>query len=137
MATSMRYALITPAHNEEATIEQTFQSMIAQTVLPAAWVVVSDGSTDRTDEIASRYASEYPWIMYVRLPEHRDRQFAAKVGAFNEGYRLLDGIQYDIIGNLDADITFSSASRFCSSNSVCIPSTVEMRSATSSAFDPR
>lgn len=80
--------------------------MVTQTLLPAAWVVVSDGSTDRTDEIVGKYASEYPWIVYVRLPLHRDRQFAAKVGAFNEGYRRLSKVEYEVIGNLDADITF-------------------------------
>ena len=45
------YVLITPARNEEAFIEKTIQSVVSQTILPAKWVIVSDGSTDRTDEI--------------------------------------------------------------------------------------
>ena len=49
------YVLITPARNEEAFIEKTIESMIHQTVAPLKWVIVDDGSTDRTPEIVSRY----------------------------------------------------------------------------------
>lgn len=103
---SLSYVLITPARNEEAFIGQTIESVISQTILPEKWVIVSDGSTDRTDEIVTRYLAEYPWIELVRMPEHRDRNFAAKVGCFNAGYEEVKKIKYDIIGNLDADITF-------------------------------
>ena len=54
------YALVTPARNESEFIELTIQSVIAQTVLPTKWVIVSDGSTDGTDEIVGRYAAEHP-----------------------------------------------------------------------------
>lgn len=80
--------------------------MIDQTVLPAAWVIVSDGSTDRTDQIVRGYENRYPWIRLVRMPEHIDRQFAAKVYAFNEGYNTIKNREFEIIGNLDADLTF-------------------------------
>jgi glycosyltransferase involved in cell wall biosynthesis len=105
-AGSLQYVLITPARNEEAFIEKTIQSVISQTSLPAAWVIVSDGSADRTDEIVKSYAAQYRWIKYIRLPEHRDRSFAAKVQAFNAGHELVAGMDYAIIGNLDADISF-------------------------------
>jgi biofilm PGA synthesis N-glycosyltransferase PgaC len=100
------YILITPARNEEAYIEKTIQSMIAQTVLPEKWIIVSDGSTDRTDDIVKRYTAKHRWIKLIRLPEHRDRHFAAKVDAFNAGYSKVKNIQHDIIGNLDADLSF-------------------------------
>lgn len=100
------YVLVTPARNEAANIERTIRSVVAQTHLPKTWVIVSDGSTDQTDEIVKRYASEHPWIELVRMPEHGDRHFAAKVYCFNAGLKKLDGVGYDIIGNLDADITF-------------------------------
>jgi glycosyltransferase involved in cell wall biosynthesis len=103
---SLTYALVTPARNEARYIEQTIRSVVAQTVLPACWVIVSDGSTDGTDEIVERYARLHPWIRRIRLDEHRDRSFAAKAGAFNTGYALLRDVEYDLIGNLDADITF-------------------------------
>jgi glycosyltransferase involved in cell wall biosynthesis len=102
----LRYALVTPARNEADLIEQTLRSVVAQTVLPSKWVIVSDGSTDGTDEIVKRYASQYSWIELVRMPERRDRQFAAKAHAFNAGCARLKDVPFDIIGNLDADITF-------------------------------
>ena len=52
----LEYVLITPAHNEEEFIEKTIQSVIAQTVLPKKWIIVNDGSTDRTEEIVHKYA---------------------------------------------------------------------------------
>jgi glycosyltransferase involved in cell wall biosynthesis len=101
------YALITPARNEADLIENTIKSVVAQTVRPVRWIIVSDGSTDGTDEIVKRYAAVHPWIELLRLPERRDRQFAAKAHAFNAGYaHLIESTTFDLIGNLDADITF-------------------------------
>jgi glycosyltransferase involved in cell wall biosynthesis len=107
--TASAYVLITPAKDEEAFIEKTILSVVSQTILPKKWVVVSDGSTDGTDDIVKRYAKKNSWIEYVRMPEHRDRQFAAKVQCFNAGYARLQDIPYDIIGSLDADITFDES----------------------------
>jgi len=100
------YVLITPARNEEAFIEKTIESMIHQTLLPVKWVIVDDGSTDRTPEIISRYLAQHPWIEMVQMPQRRDRSFAAKVHSFNAGYQRVESLQYEIIGNLDADISF-------------------------------
>ena len=100
------YVLITPARNEAAFIEKTIESVINQTVLPVKWVIVDDGSTDSTAEIVSRYLAKNPWIELVQMPQRRDRSFAAKVGAFNAGYERVSGLKYEIIGNLDADISF-------------------------------
>ena len=102
----LTYVLITPARNEESFIEQTIRSVISQTVLPRKWVIVSDGSTDRTDEIVKKYLAEHPWIGFVGRSGPSDRHFAAKVQCFNAGYEKVQGEKYDIIGNLDADITF-------------------------------
>ena len=100
------YALVSPARNEEATLEATIQSVVSQTVLPLRWVIVSDGSTDRTEEIAEAYCREHEWIRLLPLRGHGARDFAAKVEAFNAGYRELVDLDFDIVGNLDADITF-------------------------------
>lgn len=102
----LSYVLITPARNEEAHIEKTIRSVISQTILPNKWVIVSDGSTDGTDEIVQSYAKERDWIELVRIPEHKDRHFAAKVHSFNAGYERVKELKYDIIGCLDADISF-------------------------------
>lgn len=103
---NLKYVIVTPARNEEIHIGKTIKSMLSQTVLPQKWIIVSDGSTDGTDEIVQRYTSKYNWIEFVRMPHHSDRQFAAKVYAFNAGYKKIKDMSYDIIGNLDADISF-------------------------------
>ncbi len=103
-----KYVLITPARNEAANIEKTIKSVIYQTILPKKWIIVSDGSTDRTDDIIRKYLEAYSWIELMRMPNHRDRTFAAKVHCFNAGYDKLKDLEYDIIGNLDADISFEN-----------------------------
>ena len=102
----MKYVLITPAHNEEAFIEKTLASMVAQTQLPERWVIVDDGSTDRTAQIVEGYASRYQWIELFRMPERIDRSFAGKVHAFNAGLERVRSLGFDVIGNLDADLSF-------------------------------
>jgi len=106
MTAPLTYVLVTPAHNEEAFIEKTIQSVIQQTVLPLKWVIVDDGSTDKTREIISRYLDKNPWMELVELPHRRDRSFAAKVTAFNAGYEKVKNLRFDVIGNMDADISF-------------------------------
>jgi poly-beta-1,6-N-acetyl-D-glucosamine synthase len=106
MPTLPVYVVVTPARNEAKFIELTIQSMLAQTIRPLKWVIVSDGSTDGTDDIVGKYAAAYDWIELVRMPEHRDRQFAAKVSAFNAGHARIRHISYDAIAALDADISF-------------------------------
>jgi len=102
----VKYVLITPAHNEEAFIEKTLGSMVAQTMLPERWVIVDDGSTDRTAEIVRHYMRRYPWIELVQLPQHQGRNFAGKAHAFNTGFKRVSSLPFDVIGNLDADISF-------------------------------
>jgi len=101
-----RYVLITPARNEVAYIENVLRSVIAQTTRPVRWVIVSDGSTDGTDEVVKKYAARHDWIELVRRPERTERHFAGKVDAFNAGYARVSGLEYEVIGNLDADISF-------------------------------
>jgi cellulose synthase/poly-beta-1,6-N-acetylglucosamine synthase-like glycosyltransferase len=101
-----RYVVITPARNEAAFIELTLKSMASQTVPPVKWVVVSDGSTDGTDELVARYAKQHAWIQLVRMPERKERHFAGKVHAFNAGYEKVKGLQYDYIACMDGDISF-------------------------------
>jgi glycosyltransferase involved in cell wall biosynthesis len=82
--------------------------MVAQQARPAKWVIVSDGSTDGTDEIVQKYAAVHPWIELVRMPERRERNFAGKVYAFNAGYARMKDIKYEVIGSLDADLSFDA-----------------------------
>ncbi len=102
------YVLATAAYNEEALIERTIQSVLAQTVAPAAWVIVSDGSSDRTDQIVHSYAVRYPFIELLRVERTEERNFGSKVRALQAGLSRLKTLSYQFIGNLDADLTFDS-----------------------------
>lgn len=104
-STPLRLVLVTPARNEAQFIGDTMRSVIEQTVQPYRWVIVSDGSSDGTDDIVRELADGHDWIELARMPEHRDRTFAAKANCFNAGYERLKGLGFDIVGNLDADIT--------------------------------
>lgn len=101
-----KYILITSARNEEQLIENTIKSLVAQTIKPYKWIIVSDNSTDRTDEIVNKYAIEYPFIKLIRKEEDKTRNFASKVFALNLALSKIKNDDYDFIGILDADITF-------------------------------
>ena len=96
--------LMTAAHNEEASIESTIASVLAQTVQPKRWVIVSDGSTDKTNEIVERYARQYDSISFVRLTRPAGRSFGSKGIALQNGCKLLERVEYEFIGNVDADV---------------------------------
>jgi glycosyltransferase involved in cell wall biosynthesis len=100
------YVLVSPARNEARSIELTIKSVVAQTVRPLRWVIVSDGSTDGTDDIVRKYAAQHDWIELVRMAERRERNFAGKVGAFRAGLARVQNLPYEVMGSLDADITF-------------------------------
>ena len=105
MATLPTYVLITPARNEAQFIESTLKSMVGQIYRPLKWVIVSDGSTDGTDDIVRKYSADNPWIELLRMPERAERHFAGKVHAFNAGYAKAKELNPDVIGNLDADVS--------------------------------
>ncbi len=100
------YVLITPARNEAKFIELTIESVVTQTVKPLKWIIVSDGSTDATDEIVRGYAAEHSWMELIRMPERGERHFAGKVHAFNAGYAQVRDLPYEVIGSLDGDLSF-------------------------------
>ena len=99
------YVLVTAAYNEGAFIERPLSSVVSQTVPPLKWIIVSDGSTDRTDDIVQAYAEKYGFIQLHRMKEEHPRNFAAQVNAINAGFALVENFDYDFIGNLDADIS--------------------------------
>src|SRR6266498_5103853 len=99
----MKYLLITPARNEERFIAKTLEAVMAQTLLPERWVIIDDGSTDKTAEIVERYTARCAWIELRRRPQHVDRSFAGKVHAFNAGLERVQALDFEVIGNLDAD----------------------------------
>lgn len=101
-----RYIIITPAHNEEAFITKTIESIINQVLKPVVWIVVNDGSSDSTAELVESYQTRHSFIKLINVERSGNRNFGNKVHAFNQGLELARHFQYDFIGNLDADISF-------------------------------
>lgn len=104
-----KYVLMTAAYNEQATIEKTLESVTHQSILPERWVIVSDASSDRTDEIIRAYAQNWPFIRYMRRERKPGRNFGAKVRALHSGFELLSDCEYSLIGNVDADVSLEPA----------------------------
>jgi biofilm PGA synthesis N-glycosyltransferase PgaC len=104
----VKYILVTSARNEEAFIRKTLESVVTQTVSPERWVIVDDGSTDRTAEIVESYAKRYPWIELISHPQRGDRSFAGKAHAVNSALAHVQSLPFEVIGNLDADVSFET-----------------------------
>ena len=105
--TDFRYIVITPARNEEENISHTIKSMVGQTFLPTRWIIVDDGSTDRTGEIIDAAARENPWITSVRVPDRGYRQQGGGVvQAFYAGYQRIGPQPWDFLVKFDADLSF-------------------------------
>ena len=107
MPTNHKYILLTAARNEEGFIENTIKSVIAQTLLPLKWIIVSDQSTDNTDNIVSKYAEDSSFLELLRIDGSKKRNFASKVFAIQTAYEKIKDLDFDFIGILDADITMS------------------------------
>ncbi|HEY2199323.1 MAG TPA: glycosyltransferase family A protein [Mycobacterium sp.] len=97
---------MTAARNERDFIQQTLDSVVAQTVTPQMWVIVSDNSVDGTDDVVRSFAAKHPFIRLCRNDEQTVRGTAAKVNAINMGLKALAETDYAYIGNLDADVSF-------------------------------
>ena len=104
-----RYVLITPARNEANFIGYTLEAVTMQTVKPLLWVIVSDNSDDGTDELVQGYSSKHSYVRLVRINNKEERNFGAQVRAFLRGYEKVKNLEYDYIGNLDADVSFEKS----------------------------
>lgn len=101
-----KYVLVTAARNEEDYIRKTIESVIDQTVLPLIWVIVSDNSTDSTDDIVSEYVNDFPFIHLIKNEGDEIRNFGSKAMAISRAYSYVESLKFDFVGNLDADVTF-------------------------------
>ncbi len=68
-----QYIVISPVKDEERHVETTIRAVLNQTLRPALWVIVDDGSQDKTPEIVGRYASQLQWIHLLRLDRDTQR----------------------------------------------------------------
>ncbi len=102
-----RYAIVTPVRDEEKHVAATIDSLLAQTVLPAEWVIVDDGSTDATGRIIDDYAARYPFIRSLHRPNRGFRKAGGGVmEAFYDGYDAIETRDWEFIVKLDGDLSF-------------------------------
>jgi poly-beta-1,6-N-acetyl-D-glucosamine synthase len=102
-----RYVVITPVRDEEKFIEATIECVLRQTVSPAEWMIVDDGSTDQTGAILDRYAAQYPWLHVIHRANRGFRKSGGGVmEAFYDGYNSLRRNDWDFIVKLDGDLSF-------------------------------
>lgn len=110
----MSYILITPAKNEGENLPMMVKSILNQTILPKLWVIVDDGSTDRTPKIIKKLENSYSWIHHITLEKgHRDlgKHYAAVVKEGFEYAQVISRenmIEYEYVGKADADIILSN-----------------------------
>lgn len=102
----IKYVLITPARNESKYIQKTLDSVISQTIKPIQWIIIDDGSTDNTVEIVRSYSKDHEFIHLYSVNGHEERNFGSKAKAVNFGYTLVKDLDFQYVGNLDADMSF-------------------------------
>jgi poly-beta-1,6-N-acetyl-D-glucosamine synthase len=105
--TNIDYVIVSPVRNEAAYIQDTIASVLRQTIQPLRWVIVNDGSTDRTGEIIEEAAARYSWIKTV----HREdcgvrRAGGGVVEAFYAGFEHLGNERWQYLVKMDGDVTF-------------------------------
>jgi biofilm PGA synthesis N-glycosyltransferase PgaC len=104
----MNYSIITAARNEDKYISKTLESVVKQTVLPIEWIIINDGSTDKTSELLACYSAKYLWINYIDLVDFKPelKSTGGRIGhILNIAAKALKS-DYDIITKLDADTEF-------------------------------
>lgn len=100
-----RYCLISPCRDEQETARRTLDSVVSQSEQPALWVIVDDGSTDRTPEILAEYAQQHDWISIVRREDRGERSVGpGVVDAFYAGLAAIDLSDFDYVCKLDLDL---------------------------------
>jgi poly-beta-1,6-N-acetyl-D-glucosamine synthase len=110
MTQDVKYVVITPVRDEEKHIEATIEAVAVQTIRPTEWVIVDDGSSDRTGDIIDRSAAKFPWISVV----HRSNRGFRKSGggvveAFYDGYNTLHCNDWDFVVKLDGDLSLAAS----------------------------
>jgi len=99
------YILISAVRNEESFIENTIHSIISQTLLPMKWIIVSNNSVDRTEEIVKKYIKKYKFIELLIVKNNVKRNYKSKLDAFIMAYSTINHLNFEFLGNLDGDIT--------------------------------
>ena len=104
---SVRYCMITPTRDDEEFIAATIEAVVQQTIRPVEWIIVNDGSRDRTGQIIDEYAKKHEWIRPVHRQDRGYRSTGGGVEAFLDAYCLLNCSNWEFLVNLDGDLTFA------------------------------
>ncbi len=105
----LSYILITAAKNEAANIGETLEAVCSQTVKPVKWIIIDDGSTDNTLDVIEPFRTQYDFIVSKSTHTRNSKcNFSSKVHAINAGLEEVKGIDYDLLGIVDADISFQN-----------------------------
>jgi poly-beta-1,6-N-acetyl-D-glucosamine synthase len=107
VASSVRYCVITPTRDDEKFIATTIDAVVQQTILPVEWIIVDDGSKDRTGQIIDEYAKKYEWIRPIHREDRGYRSTGGGVEAFVDAYHLLKCSNWEFLVNLDGDLSFA------------------------------
>ena len=107
MTTANKYCIVTSVRDEQDYLAKTIESVVAQTLLPAEWVIVDDGSKDDTPNILSRYAARYPWIRPLRRDDRGHRSTGGGIYGFVFGCENLQTKDWAFLVNLDGDLSFA------------------------------
>ncbi len=105
----LKYFIISPVRNEEAFLAKTIDSVASQKILPVEWIMVNDGSSDRTEEIIKEYMHRYSWIKLINL---EDRGFyypgTGVVHVVQKGFEQIKTQDWDFLVKLDCDLEFDN-----------------------------
>jgi biofilm PGA synthesis N-glycosyltransferase PgaC len=109
MTATARVLLASPVFNEAEHLESTARALAAQTLPPARWVVVDDGSRDDTLKLARRLAAEIDFMEVIEAggevgPGADNLALAREARAFNIGLEHANWCSYGFIGKLDGDV---------------------------------
>jgi poly-beta-1,6-N-acetyl-D-glucosamine synthase len=102
-----KYVVITPVRDEEEYLPCSIKSIVSQTVRPQEWIIVNDGSKDRTGEIIDEAARNHPWIQAVHRKDRGYRKWGAGIiEAFFDGFNSLSCQDWEFMSKLDGDLSF-------------------------------
>jgi glycosyltransferase involved in cell wall biosynthesis len=102
---SRKYLLVTPCRDEAKYARRTLDSVANQTIRPALWIIVDDGSKDETPKILKEYADKHPWIRVVTRADRGDRKLGGGViDAFYAGYDTINPDDFDYVTKIDLDL---------------------------------